>query len=70
MLPPESRPAPPVRCSQRLAIDAGCAFVPRGCTISPFEGIHLRDMYEETPEAMRLIRLRLRDISVAAVPAD
>src|ERR1017187_10145616 len=44
---------------KRLAIDAGCASIPLGRTVSLFEGLDLRDMHEETPEAMQLIRLRL-----------
>src|ERR1019366_8594913 len=59
VLPPESWPAPPFDALKRLAIDAGRAAVPLGSTVSLFEGLGLRDMYEETPEAMRPIRLRL-----------
>jgi len=37
---------------ERLAIDPGCASVPLGCTVSLFEGLDLRNMHEQTPEAM------------------
>ena len=56
---------------KRLAIDAGRAAVPLGSTVSLFEGLGLRDMYEETPEAMRPIRLRLSiDPSPQILQAD
>ncbi len=42
-----------------LAINTGCASVPFGYAVSLFEGLHLRGMHEQTPEAMRLVRLRL-----------
>jgi hypothetical protein len=37
---------------KRLAIDAGCASISSGRTVSLFEGLELRNVHEETPEAM------------------
>jgi hypothetical protein len=41
------------------AIDARSTAVSLRDTISLFEGLDFRDMHEQTPETMRLIRLRL-----------
>jgi hypothetical protein len=42
-----------------LAIDPGSTTVTLRDTVSLFEGLDLRDMHEQTPETMRLVRLRL-----------
>jgi hypothetical protein len=42
-----------------LAIDTPGSSVSLGITLGLFEGFHLRNVHEEFPEAMRLIRLRL-----------
>jgi len=41
------------------AIDPGGTAVALRYTVSLFEGLYLRDVHEEPPEAMRLVRLRL-----------
>src|ERR1017187_2324851 len=52
---------PPRRLDVRefLAIDSSGAAVALRYTVGLFEGLDLRDVYEEPPEAMRLVRLRL-----------
>src|SRR5450432_2154408 len=52
---------PPRRLEVRelLAIDPGGTAVALRYPVSLFEGLDLRDVHEEPPEAMRLIRLRL-----------
>jgi hypothetical protein len=42
-----------------LAIDARCTPISLGYTVRFLKGLPLRHMHEESPEAMRLIRLRL-----------
>jgi hypothetical protein len=42
-----------------LAIDAGRASFSFSRAVSLFEGLDLRNMHDETPEAMRFVRLRL-----------
>ncbi|MCA1853508.1 MAG: hypothetical protein LC647_14275, partial [Beggiatoa sp.] len=44
---------------KRLTIETGSTSVPLGDAIGLLEGFHLRNMHEDAPEAMRLIRLRL-----------
>src|SRR6266851_3058556 len=52
---------PPRRLDVRefLAIDTGGTAVALRNTVSLFEGLDLRHVYEEPPETMRLVRLRL-----------
>ena len=52
---------PPCRLDvlELQAIDPGSTAVVLRYTVGLFEGLHLRDMHEEPPEAMRLIGLRL-----------
>ena len=42
-----------------LSVDAGGTVVPLGLTIGLQEGLGLGNVHKETPEAMRLVRLRL-----------